>query len=87
MKKEQYVERQKKRYLAQLLEEFERDVEPHLPRDVSENFKGTCRRKLHALYLDAADMIRLKPGEIVNGYALELANRLSPEGRPTGVRR
>lgn len=83
MKKEEYVERQKKRYLAQLLEEFEQTVEPHLPNDVAAHFKGTCRRKLHALYLDAADMIQLKPGEVVNGYALELANRLSPEGRPT----
>lgn len=82
MKREEYVERQKKRYLAQTLEQFEMTVQPLLPPDVAADFKAFVRRKMHALYLDAQDMLRLKEGEEVNGYYLEMRNRLHPEGRP-----
>lgn len=82
MDKQALVHRRKKRYMAQVLEDFERNVEPHLPTEVAENFKGTIRRKLHALALDAIEFMGLKPGEEVNLEAIDLRDRLHPEGRP-----
>lgn len=83
MDKQEYVHRRKKRYMAQLLEDFEKNVQPHLPPDVAEDFKGMTRRKLHALALDACEIIHLKPGEEMNGVAVELRDRLGAGQRPT----
>jgi hypothetical protein len=82
MDKANFVHRRKKRYMAQLLEDFEKHVEPHLPPGVAAQFKGTVRRKLHALALDACEIISLKPGEELNGHVVELRDRLHIEGRP-----
>lgn len=82
MDKANLVHRRKKRYMAQLLEDFEENVQPLLPKDVADNFKGIVRKKLHALALDAVEIISLKPGEEINGAIIDLRDRLHPEGRP-----
>ena len=86
MDKAAYVHRRKKRYMAQLLEEFERDVEPLISPDVAAKFKGTVRRKLHALALDSCEIITLKPDEELNGVVVELRDRMHAEGRPISTR-
>jgi hypothetical protein len=80
------VHRRKKRYMAQLLEAFEQDIEPLIPKEQADKFKGTVRRKLHALALDACEVISLKPGEEINGEIIALRDRLHPEGRPIPTR-
>lgn len=82
MDKQAYVHKRKKRYMAQLLEDFEENVEPRLPEDVAQNFKRMVRRKLHALALDSCEIINLKPGEELNGEIVALRDRLHIEGRP-----
>ena len=77
MDKQAYVHRRKKRYMAQVLEQFERDVEPHLPDGVADQFKGTVRQKLHALALDACEIMSLQPGEEMNQAAVDLRDQLS----------
>lgn len=86
MDKAYFVHRRKKRYMAQLLEEFERDIEPLIPSDTADKFKGTVRRKLHALALDACEIISLAPGEELNGAMVELRDRMQGEGRPISTR-
>lgn len=86
MDKAYFVHRRKKRYMAQLLEEFEKDVEPLIPTEVADKFKGTVRRKLHALSLDACEIISLQPGEELNGAVIELRDRMHAEGRPISTR-
>lgn len=82
MDKVALVHKRKKRYMAQLLDDFERDCEPHLPVEVAEIFKGTVRRKLHALALDACEVMTLKPGEAINGAFIELRDRIQGDARP-----
>jgi len=83
MDKAALVHKRKKRYMAQILGEFEEKVEPHLPPDVAEAFKIAVRRKMHALALDALEITSLRPGEEVNALALELRDQADPDGRHT----
>lgn len=85
MDKAEYIQRRRKRYLAQTLEEFEDIILPLLPANADEpvdRFKATVRRKFNALAVDASEVCELE-GE-VNGYAVETRDRLDPHGR--GVR-
>lgn len=88
MDRGQYIQKRRKKYLAQVLEAFEDQVVPLLASDDAqavENFKGLVRRKMNALAVDATDVMNLD-GEI-NGYAIETRDRLFPDGRPsTGAR-
>lgn len=86
MDKAGFVHKRKKRYMAQLLEDFEEHVEPHLSAEIATNFKGMVRRKLHALALDACEIISLAPGEEINGAVIELRDRMHAEGRPITTR-
>lgn len=89
MDRAQYIQKRRKKYLAQVLEEFEDQILSLLPANADaeaiENFKGLVRRKFNALAVDAIDVMNLD-GEI-NGFAVETRDRLFPDGRPsTGVR-
>lgn len=84
MDKAQFVQRRKRRYMAQILESFEETVQPHLSSDaagVIQDFKGLVRHRLDALANDATDVFELGNGE-VNGAAQEVRDRLHPAGRP-----
>ena len=83
MDKQAVVHKRKKRYMAQLLTEFEESLGPHLPEDVAERFKGMVRQKLHALALDACEIISLKPGEELNGAVIDLRDQLHVGPTPT----
>lgn len=67
--------------MAQALDAFEELAQDHLPPDVADEIKGIFRRKMHALALDACEVISLRPGEEMNLHAVELRDRLHVEGR------
>lgn len=76
----EYVDKRSKRYMAQLLEDFERDLEPALKEagldGEVQNFKGTVRAKIKALATDAKDILNLDGS--VNGLALDLRDSAQP---------
>lgn len=85
MDKGEWVHKRKKRYMAQVLEAFERDLEPALKeaglQDECEDFKGLFRRRINALAVDAVEVLEL--GDTAqNGAAQDLRDQLSPTGRP-----
>jgi hypothetical protein len=88
MDKAEYVDKRRRKYLAQLLEAFEELIEPKV--DDAESvatFKGLVRAKMNALAVDAIDVMNLRSDEAINGYAIETTDRLFPNGRPhTGAR-
>jgi hypothetical protein len=77
MDRSEYVQKRRRKYLAQVMEELEGKILPLLPENaegVVDDFKGLLRRKFNALAVDAIDVMNLD-GE-VNGYAVELRDRL-----------
>lgn len=84
MDKGQWVQKRRRKYLAQLLEFFEAQIEPLLGENADTeavaDFKGLVRRKMNALAVDATDVMNLD-GEI-NGFAVDTRDRLYPDGRP-----
>jgi hypothetical protein len=80
-----YIHRRKKRYMAIILDEFEATVEPHITPEAAEKVKGLIRQKLHALALDAIDMIQLPEGHEINAAAIELRESMD-NGQTNGRR-
>lgn len=84
MDKSEYLQRRRKRYLAQTLDAYEQHVVPHLPsaaQQDSDNFKAMVRQKMNALAVDAAEVIDLGEHQALNGVAVEVRDRLYPHGR------
>lgn len=84
---EQYVQLRRKRYLAQVLDSFEKEIQPHLPAGTEgqvQDFKGLCRARFNALAVDAIDLMNLG-GDAINGAGQDVKDRLEPTGRPRGV--
>lgn len=78
-----YVQKRRGKYLAQVLEDFERRLEPHLPPSAAgevQAFKGLVRARMNALAVDAIDIYTL--GER-NGLAQEFRDSLHPTGHPS----
>lgn len=88
MDKSSYVDKRRRKYLAQLLEAFEELIEPQVDDEASvKRFKGLVRAKMNALSVDAIDVMNLREDEAINGYAIDTTDRLFPHGRPhTGAR-
>ena len=85
MDRADYVHRRKAKYMAQTLEAFEQNIEPHLPPEQAgavQDFKGLCRARMNALAKDAVDIMSLDGGAAINGVALDMRDSLSPVGRP-----
>lgn len=86
MNRDDFVQRQRKRYLAQVLEHFEEHIEPFLPASAAgavQDFKGLVRARMNALAVDALEIMALEDRAMaVNGAAQELRESLSPTGRP-----
>lgn len=77
-----YVERRTKRCMAQILENFERDIERRLPPEVAQEFKVTVRRKVGALGADCIELLELQEtAEELNGYAVEIRDKVFPDTR------
>jgi hypothetical protein len=82
MDRSAYVDKRRRKYLAQLLEAFEELIEPQVDDQQSvATFKGLVRAKMNALTVDAIDVMNLRD-EAINGYAIETTDRLFPHGRP-----
>lgn len=76
-----YVHKRKRKYMAQILEHFEQNIESHLGPEQAgaiQDFKGLCRMRINALAVDAVDVMDQEQ----NGVALEIRDRISPVGRP-----
>ena len=83
MDRSAYVDKRRRKYLAQLLEAFEELIEPQVDDQESvATFKGLVRAKMNALSVDAIDVMNLRDDEAINGYAIETTDRLFPHGRP-----
>lgn len=87
-----WLQGRRKRYLAQVLSEFERLIEPMIPTipaaempDVKE-FKGIVRARFNALAVDATDIYeQTERGTQVNAEAQRLKDRLGT-GTPARTR-
>lgn len=67
--------------MAQLLEEFERDLEPLLPAEKVEDFKALVRRKLNVLASDIVEKAEdERQGLIQNGVGQAVRDRLHADG-------
>lgn len=84
--RQQFLTQKKRRYMAQLLESFEELIEPLIDMSQADNgeqvreFKGTVRRKLNALAVDALDVMNTdEAGMVRNGAAVALQERIHPE--------
>lgn len=86
MGRDEWVQKRRKRYLAQVLEHFEQHIEPLLDRDaagVVQDFKGTVRARFNALAVDALDLMALEERALEqNALGQELRDQLHPTGRP-----
>jgi hypothetical protein len=74
MDRTEYVQKRKGKYMAQVLESFEEELEPHLedyPGAV-QDFKGLVRARMNALAKDAVEIMSLREGDAQNGLGLEL---------------
>lgn len=79
-----FIDNRRGRYLAQLMEEYERLVLPHLPDEAradSDAFKVQVRRKMRAMATDCAEIAQHEPGLQVNGLALQQRDQVHPHGR------
>lgn len=85
MDRTEYVHKRRKKYLAQTLERFEENIEPHLPADQAgavQDFKGLVRARLNALAVDCLDLMDLEDRAMVaNAAGQELRDQISPIGR------
>jgi hypothetical protein len=83
MDRAEYIHKRKARYMAQVLEAFEEQIEPHLPEAVNakrQSFKGLVRARINALATDAVDLMSLGEQQEQNGLGLELRDQLHPTG-------
>lgn len=76
MDKTEYIQRRARRKMAQLLDQFEREVEPWVPADAAERFKREVRRKVNALATDAQEVIELTEDTELNGVAIQIRDRI-----------
>lgn len=77
--REATLHKRRKVAMKSLLNEFERDVAPHVEgqSEAIEHFKESCREKLNALTFLAIELLRMEPGEQINDEAVDLAGRLA----------
>ena len=66
--------------MAQLLELFEKSIEPHVPEQAAQKFKSEVRRKVNALAVDACDIMNLDENTVINGAAQDVRDRLFVDG-------
>lgn len=66
--------------MAQLLELFEKSIEPHVPAPAAEKFKSEVRRKVNALAVDACDVMNIDQNTLLNGVAQDAKDRVFVDG-------
>lgn len=76
-----YIQKRRKRYLAQVLGAFEDRIEPHLPDETADHvkeFKALVRMRINALAVDATNAHRDTLGGLVrNGLADDIRDRIA----------
>jgi hypothetical protein len=75
----EYVHKRKKKYMAQVLEHFEKELQELLPESAAgavQDFKGLVRARMNALATDAVDIMQLGD-EHRNGLALDFRDRIT----------
>lgn len=86
MDRSTYLQKRRGRYLAQIMESFEKQIEPLLPASAAgevQDFKGLLRARLNALAVDAIDLMELEARAMAqNGAAQHMRDQISPTGRP-----
>lgn len=84
--RDEYVQKRRGRYLAQILDHFEKHIEPHLGPEAGadvQDFKGLVRARMNALAVDCTDLMKLGDEALEqNGVAQDLRDRIDPTGRP-----
>lgn len=81
-----YVDQRKAKFMAQLLEEFERTIEPLITKSQAHAFKSLVRRKLNALAADFQELLDLDDRAKKNELADAIFDRLFPDGPPAAQR-
>lgn len=76
MDKQGLIDKRRGKYLGQTLGRFEIEIEPRIPRDVSERFKAIVREKMGQLAEDAADIAELDDKTELNGHAQAVRDTL-----------
>lgn len=66
--------------MAQLLELFEKSIEPHVSAQAAQKFKSEVRRKVNALAVDACDVMNIDSNTLFNGAAQDVRDRLYADG-------
>jgi hypothetical protein len=85
---EEHVHGRSRKYMAQVLEEFENSIEPLLGENgaeagVVQDFKGLVRARFKALAIDANEAFSLATaGMALNGAGQQVRDQLHPVGRP-----
>ena len=75
MDRAEYVHKRKSKYMAQVLENFEEEIESHLAGELAgvvQDFKGLVRARMNALARDAVEIMSLREDEAQNGIGLDL---------------
>lgn len=89
MERSEYIQKRRRKYLAQVMDFFDENVVPLIPQGTDltlvEEFRGLCRAKFNALAVDATDVMNLD-GFQVNGLADEVKDRLHADGRHATAR-
>lgn len=81
MDRSELIVRRRKKYLGQLLEVFERDIQPRIPEDVAQRFKAKVRHKMKALSDDAVEIVELDHKTELNGHAIHQRDTLEADAR------
>jgi hypothetical protein len=81
-----FVDRRKAKNMAQLLEDFEREIEPLIPKDKAHAFKALVRRKFNALSADFVELLELDDRAKKNELAQEIVDQIFADGRLPGRR-
>lgn len=79
MGRDEYIQKRRRKYLAEVMDFFDDMIVPMLGPDtdnrVVDDFRGLQRAKFNALAVDAIDVIGLDDVQI-NGYATDTRDRL-----------
>lgn len=71
--------------MAQLLEEYEREIEPFVPKEQNENFKALVRRKLNVFASDVVEKAEdERRGLVQNGVGQAVKDHLHADGPQHG---
>lgn len=77
--REDWINKRKGRYMAQLLEVFEEEIEPLISSEQAKKFKALARRKMGALAADAVELLNLE-NMAINGAAQDIRDRVFADG-------